>query len=204
MADLTPDKGQLLDWSALNPGGVLESGELTESQNVDSALRFFLHIDMAHKDTNAAGDPAGFKILISAGDTDEDWHEMGVDYEADGGSAVLQALAAASGPGQAYPERIELAETSYFETPGASFFLLDDTIVNSEVIYVKSWSVDDYVRALDNLSQDHDASDSLSTILNRWTIRIPTMHKAKVLFYDKDDNAAYACRVQWSCSKDIE
>lgn len=213
MADITPGSGQIMNWTLLDDTGAvptLETSELTEAtHSISSSLSFTLHIDMCHADSNAAGDSAGFNVLINSSvgvHSDEDWHLLGgMSYEATGGSAILTALAATSGAGETNPERVELATTANYNTPGAAYFILDNTIANSEIVYNQDTVTDDYIEAMDDMSQVHDASDCIFNIVDHWDIQLPQgIQKAKVQFWNKDADATYACRVRWNQGKDIE
>lgn len=204
MADLTKANGQLMDWSVLDDtGGVptLESGGLNGEGLADS-IDAILHIDMCHQDVNAAGDAAGFIVLIKSGTTDEDWHEH-VRAEADGGTANLGNCDAESAGAQA---NVYIASTTNFETPGDKYFMKDEgTLANSCIIVNKDYVNDDYIICIDNLVNTYDDADNTYDIVNQWNILLPEDTKvAKVLFYNKDADATYACRVRYSLATDIE
>ena len=208
MSDLTKTQGQLMDWSTLDDtGGVpfLETSELGSVEDLDSALGAVLHIDMAHQDTNAAGNLAHCKIWIKSGSTDEDWHEF-ISLTATDGTANSQQLDANSGSGQANPDRIQVASTTNFETPGDKYFLKDvGDLTNSCIVVNKDYVNDDYVVHMDDLVGAYDSSDFLYDVIDQWSILLPsTIQAAKVTFHNEDSDATYACRVRYTIITDIE
>ena len=205
MADFTiAAPGQLLDWSILDDTGgdpFLSGGIITS----DSWLGTNLMIDMAHADANDAGtNEAMVKVWTKGGTTNEDWH-LWATYTANAGQANAQVLAANSGAGQANPDRIEVAATANFQIPGDMYFLRDmGTLVDSCLVTNRDYVSNDYVRAVHDLVNAYDSADYLYDIVDQWTVTIPPTKYILVTFHNKDDDATYACRIQYEAITDIE
>ena len=120
--------------------------------------------------------------------------------QATGGQANGQILAAASGSGQANPDRIEVGSTTNFETPGDKYFLKDvGTLADSCIVWNKDFVNDDYVQALDDLVNAYDNADYLYDIVDQWNINLPaSVQAANVVFFNQDGDATYACRVRYT------
>lgn len=208
MADYTNAAGaQLLDWTTLDDTGAVPTTE-SSALTVDTNIGTTLHIDMCHQDANdASTNYAGAIVFVKSGTTDEDWHEF-VRLQATGGQANAQVLAAASGSGQANPDRIEVAATANFQTPGAKYFLKDvGTLADSCIVTNKDYVSNDYVEAMDDLVNAYDSSDYLYDIVDQWNVFIPGemgIKSVKVFFYNTDGDATYACRVRYSQATDLE
>lgn len=205
MADLTKANGQLMDWSTLDDtGGVptLESNPLDSGEGLDASIEAILHIDMCHQDTTAAAGDIGCIVLIKSGTTDEDWHEHR-RMLATLGTANLGNCDAESAGAQA---NVYIASTTNFETPGDVYFMKDEgTLADSCLIVNKDYVNDDYIICIDNLVNTYDAADNTYDIVDQWNVTLPEDTKAaKVLFYNNDADATFACRVRYSLATDIE
>lgn len=205
MADFTKVDGQLINWSVLvaAASGAAHFVE-TSIFEIPDDIKITLHIDMCHKDTNDAADPAGVSVFIRSGTTNEDWHEL-CKYEATGGTALGVVLAAASGQGEANPDRIEVAATSNFQTAGDKYFLMDaGTLGGSCIVVNKGYKTNDYIVSMDPLLNAYDTSDYIYNIVDQWNIRVPsTVKAAKVIFWNTDADATYACRARYSKDTNI-
>ena len=204
MADYTKSNGQLMDWTLLDDIAAtpfLSSGELDSGESLDVAIEAVLHIDMCHADANAAGDAAYCAVFIKSGTTDEDWHEL-VRVQATGGTANVGNCDAASAAAQ---PNVYLTSTTNFENPGDKYFLKDETTLADSCIIINGDYVnDDYVIAIDNLVNAYDAADNLYDIVDQWNIVLPnTVKAAKVVFFNEDADATYACRVRYSLVTEI-
>lgn len=203
MAHFTKIQGQLMDWSVLDDTGAvptLETSELNSGEDLDESIEAILHIDCCHQDANdASTSNAEVAVFIKSGTTDEDWHEF-LRVQATGGQANGQILAAESGSGQANPDRIEVVSTTNFETPGDKYFLKDvGTLADSCIVWNKDFVNDDYVQALDDLVNAYDNADYLYDIVDQWNIELPaSVQAAKVVFFNQDGDATYACRVRYT------
>lgn len=204
MSDLnyTKTSGQLMDWTLLDDTGgtpFVETNELDSTYDVDTAIESILHVDMAHIDTNAAGSTAEMILWIKSGTTDEDWHEY-IRLTATDGTANEASLDANSGASQANPERIYVAATANFQTPGDVYFLKDvGDLTNSAVVCNKSYVVNDYIIHMDDLVGDYDNADKVYDIVDQWSITLPaSVASAKVTFHNQDADATYACRTRYT------
>lgn len=205
MADMTiAAPVQLLDWSILDDTGgepFLSGGIITS----DSWLGTNLMIDMAHADANdAANNEATCKIWNKGGATNEDWH-LWMQLSANSGQANARVLAAASGSGQANPDRIEVAATANFQIPGDTYFLKDvGTLANSCLVTNRDYVSNDYVRAIHDLVNAYDNADYLYDIVDQWIVLVPPTKYILITFHNKDGDATYACRIQYEAITDIE
>src|SRR3990172_7231533 len=203
MADFTKTQGQLMDWTLLDDTGAvpsLESAALDSGEALDVALEAILHIDMCHADANDASTNYAIAIIwIKAGTTDEDWHEF-IRLQATGGIANSQQLAANSGSGQANPDRIEVASTTNFTVPGAKYFLHDvGSLIASAIVVNFDFVTNDYIQCVDALVNAYDSADFVRSIVDQWSIILPSsVQAARVTFHNPDGDATYACRVQYT------
>lgn len=203
--DNTKSQGTLMDWTLLDDTAgtpTTESNELDSGEGLNDAVVAFLHIDVCHADGNAAGTAAGVSILIKSGTTDEDWHEwrrVGVTA----GTANVGDCDDTSASGQAV---IPLTSTTNFETAGDIYFLKDEgTLADSCLVQLKSFTNDVSITVIDNLVNAYDASDNAYDIVDHWTIVLPaSIQSCKVLFYNTDADATYACRIKYTMVTDIE
>lgn len=208
MANFTKTQGQLMDWTLLDDtGGVpsLESAALDSGEGLDAAMVTTLHIDICHADTNDASmNTAECIIWGKSGITDEDWHEL-FRFQADGGQANGQVLAAASGSGQANPDRIEVAATANFQIPGDVYFLKDAGALAASCIVVnKDFVTDDYIECIDDLVNAYDTSDYVYDLVNQWSVQLPAdLQAARATFHNPDGDATYACRVRYTMATDL-
>ena len=203
--DATKSLGSLMDWTLLDDTAgtpVTESGELDSGEGLDASVVGILHIDMCHADGNAAGTAAGISILIKSGTTDEDWHEF-LRVSATAGTANVGDCDDTSASAQAV---IPLASTTNFETAGDIYFLKDEgTLADSCLVQLQTFANDVSITVIDNLVNAYDASDNTYDIVDTWNIKLPsTIQSCKVLFYNTDADATYACRVKYTLLTDIE
>lgn len=205
MADMTiAAPVQLLDWSILDDTGgdpFLSGGIITS----DSWLNTNLMIDMVHADTNDTGsNEAMCKIWSKGGIANEDWH-LWMQLNASAGQANGQILAAASGAGQANPDRIEVAATANFQTPGDMYFIRDmGTLVDSCLVTNRDYITNDYIRIVHDLVNAYDNADYLYDIVDQWIVSVPPTKYILITFHNTDGDATYACRIQYEAITDIE
>jgi len=200
----TKTQGQLLDWTALTDDAGIETDILDDTQGYNDSIKAMLHVTMCHKDTNDNTGTPGFVVLVRAGSTDEHWVKW-FRGSATKTTANAQVLAAASGSGQANPERIEVAATANFDGIGDRVFLLDaGAIANSTVVTIKDFVTNDYVENIDELVGAYDTSDYLYDVVDEWNIELPmSCDEAKVLFFNDDADSEFAVRVDYSFVDDI-
>jgi len=212
MSDFTTERGQLQDWTTLDDTGGVPTSETsaldgTMTGTLSECLEAMLHIVMAHQDANdASTNNAGYRVLIKVNsNSDEDWRTF-FEVQATGGQANAQVLAANSGSGQANPERIEVAATANFDTPGDVYFLKDaGTLADSCIVVNQDVVTNDYVEHIDDLVNAYDTSDYLYDIVDQWDVLLPRgIQDVKVLFYNTDADATYATRVDYTAVTDIE
>lgn len=199
--DNTKAYGELMDWTLLDDTAatpVTETSALTTTDDV----AVFLHITMAHCNTSAAGDLAGFRILIKSGTTDEHWHVFH-SASATGGTANEGDIDQQSAAAQA---NVYLAATANFDTPGQVIFVKNvGDITGSCLVVNKDTEANDYITCMDNLAVTFEDDDVTYDIVDEWTIQIPpSIQSSKVVFYNTDSDANYACMVRYTKITDIE
>jgi len=206
-ADSTKSLGQLMDWTLLDDTvgtPFVESGELDSGESLDSAMTTIIYIDMCQNNTEAAtASSAGAMILIQTGTTDEDWHFLR-RVTATGGTANVGDLDDTAASAQAV---IPLTATGNHDDPGSVYFLHDEgTIADSALVYFGGTvSAGVSITVIDNLVNAYDADDNLYDLVDQWAIVLPpTTQGCKVLFYNRDANATYACRIRYEMVTDVE
>ena len=206
MADASKEQGQLMDWTLLDDTGgtpTLESGVLNSGEGLDSSLDTVVHITMCHADANDAGTAsAGWRVLGRVSGTDEGWRQLS-EGQADAGQANAGDCDAESAAAQA---NVYVTSTTNFENPGDVYFLMDvGTLADSCLVINKDFANDDYFTHIDNLVNTYDSSDFVYDIVNQWQVRIPVGYEeVKVVFYNTDGDATYACRVDYAQLTDVE
>lgn len=203
--DLTKSQGTLMDWTLLDDTAgtpLLESNELDSGEGLDASVITFLHIDVCHADGNAAATAAGVSIQIKSGTTDEDWHEW-LRVGVTAGTANVGDCDDTSASAQAV---IPLTSTTNFEMAGDIFFLKDEgTLADSCLVQLKTFTNDVSITVIDNLVNAYDADDNAYDIVDHWTIVLPaSVQSSKVVFYNTDADATYACRIKYTMGTDME
>ncbi len=204
MADFTKTTGQLMDWTTLDDTGAvptLETGELDSGESLDVAIETMLHIDVCSIDINAKANAVEVIVLIKTGTTDDDWSEH-IRVSASTTTATDENIAADSGLGEANPDRVEVAATAGFITPGQRFFIKDaSTLADSTIAWIKDYVSNDYIQVTKNLLHKYllATPDVIYDIVDQWDIVLPpSIAAAKVLFANDDADANYACRVRYT------
>lgn len=198
MAKAVKYQGNILDWTLL-PDTVSDSPSVDSGQHDvgEGAIDVELSIKVAHIDTNAAGiNFVTIKVLGKYGPNDEDWGLLS-QIQSGGGTAVKEDLNALSAAGQ---NRIEVADTTDWDTGlGERLFLLDATLVNSEIVEIFGWIDADCYLAIDNLTNSHQNTADLLNGLSEHRVYIPNgIRYVKVVFHNSDDDAEYAVKVDFS------
>jgi hypothetical protein len=190
-------------WAAVAANSSWESGAIS----MDATIGKTIAIDIASTSTNAV--TAGQELLITiwakSGADDDMWHVYR-QYKHSGATAATQVLAAASGPEQANPDRVELADTSNFDDHGSVYFLQDaDAIGESEIVCCLDVAANDYMQAIDALVRDHDTDDAMFNIVSQTPVRLnDDFTTYRVTAHTQDDNATYAIRVRSGERSDLE
>jgi hypothetical protein len=200
--DFTKTDAQINNWTAVGADTSVESSAIANTDNLGKLVL----IDAASTSTNAvtAGEELLVIVWIKSGATDEFWHVL-TQFKHSGTTANTQALAAASGPSQANPDRVELASTTNFAAQGAVYFLNDNTLASSEIVCCLDVATNDYMQAIDALVRDHDTSDAMYDQVSQWVVRLPPeCQAARVTFHNRDDDATYAVRVRTAEISEIE
>lgn len=203
-ADITKSQGELYDWTLLDDvagGPTLETGTHTYTDTLSSVL----NVVMVNIGAVADAGSVGFKVFIRYGATEADWR-LWIDLKADVAVAVTIDVDAQAASGQAV---IPLSSTTNFDEPariGDTFFLRDATLANSElVIWGGTFDNDVSITVIDNLVTTHENTADIYQVVSQWNIRLPNGNdEAKVLFYNRDADANYACRVDYANEDDIQ
>ena len=205
-ADIAKSQGELMDWTLLDDIGAvpfLESAILDDGEGYDTSIGTVLYVTMVNIGAAADAGSVGFKVFVRVSATDEGWREF-IDLGATITASNVGDLDDTAASAQAV---IPLTSTTNFETPGDVFFLHDaGTIADSAlVIFGGTYDDDVSITVIDNLVNAYDASDNLYDNINQWPIRLPGgCDEAKVLFYNGDADANYACRIDYANEDTIE
>lgn len=204
MANFTKSSGQLMDWTLLDDTGAvptLETSELDSGESLDVAIETILHIDICSVDTNAKANAVEVIVLIKTGTTDDDWSEH-LRVSASTTTSTSENIAADSGLGETNPDRVEVASTTGFITPGQKFFVKDaSTLADSTIAFIKDYVSNDYIEVFDDLLHKYLSAtpDVIYDIIDQWNIVLPApLAAAKVIFANDDADANYACRVRYT------
>ena len=201
-ADVDKSQGELYDWTLLDDTGAtpyLETGTHTYTDVFSSVL----HITMVNIGAAGTANAQGFKIFVRLSGTDEGWREF-IDLKMDATASDVGNMDDTAAAAQAV---IPLASTTNYETPGDMFFLHDaGTIADSAlVIFGGTYTNDVSITVIDNLVNAYDAADNLYNVIGQWFIKLPNGgDEAKVLFYNGDADANYACRVDYANEDDVQ
>lgn len=201
-ADVDKSQGQLYDWTLLDDTGgtpYLETGVHTYTDTFSSVL----HVTMVNIGAAGTAGAQGFKVFVRYSGTDEGWGEF-INLGMGAAASNVGDLDDAAAGAQAV---IPLTSTTNFETPGDVFFLHDaGTIADSAlVIFGGVYTNDVSITVIDNLVNAYDASDNLYDNVVQWPILLPNgCDEAKVLFYNGDADANYACRVDYANEDDVQ
>lgn len=196
----TKDEGEILDWTLLDDTVSDSPFVETTIQTFATELDVFVVVTVAHADTNDAADNDVFiNLAIRMGSDNKGWRRVGFS-RAGGGQAGSQILAAASGVSEANPERIEVADTTDFDTGSGEFIFLKDVNVlsNSTLVLVKGWSDNDYYINAWSLAGDYDNADLLINGVWQSVFRIPAGAQFfNITFHNSDNDATYAVRADF-------
>ena len=204
--NITKSQGELMDWTLLDDtGGVpfLESALFDSGEGYDDSLSSTLLVTMVNVGAAGTAGAQGFAVYVRMGATDETWRQL-TKLPMDATASTVGDCNAASAAAQA---NINLTATTGFETPGSMYFLHDaGTIADSAlVIFGGVYNNDNFITVIDNLVNTYDADDNLYSNVQQWSIVLPGgCDEAKVLFYNGDADANYACRVDYANQDEIE
>jgi hypothetical protein len=205
-SDYTKSSGAvILDWTLLDDTDSNAPFTTTGAVTCADDMQVMLHIDVAHLDANTPG-TVTVAIWVRAGATDESWHRLD-SYTCGTTLAVKEDLAAVSGNGQANEERIEVADTSDWDTGDEEVLFLYDTgsLTNSCLVVVSGWADDDYYVVDHDLINGYDTADDLLDDVNMTTVLLPAGVCAyKVNFHNNDADATYGVRVEETKVTDLE
>lgn len=202
--DATKSQGELYDWTLLDDVGgtsYLETGTHTYTDAISSTL----NIAMVNIGAVADASSVGCKVFVRYGAADDGWREF-IELTADVAVASTIDVDAQAASGQAV---IPLSSTTNFDAVtqiGDTFFLRDTVLGNSElVIWGGVFTNDVSITVIDNIVETKESTADLYAVVSQWNIRLPDGNdEAKVLFYNQDADANYACRVDYANVDAIE
>jgi len=203
--DITKSQGELYDWTLLDDTASaamsLETGVHTYTDTLSSVL----NVAMVNIGAVADAGSVGFIVFVRYGAADDGWREW-VEYKADVAVAVTIDVDAQAAAAQAV---IPLSSTTNFDEAariGDTFFIKDATLANSElVVWGGTFSDDVSITVIDDLVTTHENTADIYQVVSQWNILLPNgCDEAKVLFYNRDADANYACRVDYANEDDIE
>lgn len=204
-ADVTKSQGELLDWTLLDDTASAAMSVETSVHTYTDTISSTLSVAMVNIGAVADASSVGFKIFVRYGAADDAWREF-IDLKADVAVAVTIDVDAEAAAAQAV---IPLSATTNFDEPariGDTFFIKDATLANSELVtWGGTFSNDVSITVIDNLVATHANTADIYQVVSQWNIRLPNgCDEAKVLFYNQDADANYACRVDYANEDDIE
>ena len=202
--DITKSQGQLYDWTLLDDtGGTphLETGVHTYTDTLSSVL----NIVMVNIGAVADAGSVGFMIFTRYGAADDGWRLL-IELKADVAVAVTIDVDAQAASAQAV---IPLSATTNFDEPariGDTFFLRDVVLANSElVVWGGVFSNDVSITVIDDITETKENTADIYQVVSQWNIKLPNGNdEAKVVFYNQDADANYACRVDYANEDAIE
>lgn len=191
---------ELLAWTDLSDTGNVPWLE-TSQIDISTQIGCLLNIDMAQDNTAAIGTSAFWIAWGKTGSTDDDWHEFarGSYGVVSNGLTDMSADSLSSGDTTA-----RVADTTHMESYGQKVFLKHGTLANSMINTVVDFSNDVMVELLDAATADFTSTvdifcPSNSDGVKQWSVRVPEeMWAAKISFHNPDNDAVYACRVQYN------
>lgn len=204
-ADATKSQGELYDWTLLDDTAgtmYLETGTHTYTDAISSTL----NVCMVNIGAVADASSVGFKVFVRYGAADDGWREFR-DFKADVAVGVSTTLDLEAASGQAV---LAVAATSGHDAVtqiGDTYFLQNATLANSELVIWGGVHADaDTLTVIDNLVATHAVTTTkLWAVVSQWDVMLPNgCDEAKVLFYNQDADANYACRVDYANVDDIE
>lgn len=201
-ADVTKSQGELYDWTLLDDTGATPYLE-TGVHSYPDTLSSMLNVSMVNIGAVADASSVGFMIFTRFNAADDGWR-LFADLKADVAVAVTIDVDAQAASGQTV---IPLSNTTNFdEVPGSIYFLRDTTLANSElIIWGGTFDNDVSITAIDNLVATHENTADIYKVVSQWNIVLPNgCDEAKVLFYNRDADANYACRVDYANEDDIQ
>jgi len=205
--DITKSQGELLDWTLLDdvgasPAMTVETGTHTFTGTLSSTLS----VAMVNIGAVADAGSIGFKVFVRYGADDSTWRQH-IDLKADVAVAVTTVLDAESASAQAV---INVTATAGFDAVtqiGDTYFIKDTTLADSELVIWGGVHADAAtITVIDNLVTTHAVTtSSLYAVVSQWQVVLPNgCDEAKVLFYNQDADANYACRVDYANQDAIE
>ena len=199
--DMTKSQGELYDWTSLGAITTLETGTHTYTATLSSTL----NVAMVNIGAVADAGSVGAKIFVRYGAADDGWREWR-DLKADVAVAVTVDVDAQAAAAQAV---IPLSATTNFDEPariGDTFFLRDVVLANSElVVWGGTFDNDISITVIDDITETKENTADIYQVVSQWNLRLPNGNdEAKVVFYNQDADAVYACRVDYANEDDIE
>lgn len=191
---------ELLAWTDLSDTGNVPWLE-TSQIDISSQVGCMLNIDMAQDNTAAIGTSAKWIAWGKAGGTDDDWHEFAQGSYGTVANGVSDFSTTGLSSGDTTGK---VSDTTHLQTRGARIFLKHSTLANSMSAYLVDYSGTIKIEILDAATADFTNAlqifcPSNNDGVKQWAVRVPDEYwAAKVSFHNPDNDAIYACRVQYN------
>ncbi len=205
--DITKSQGELYDWTLLDDVGATPAMHLeTGVHSYTGTLESVLNVVMVNIGAVADAGSVGFKVFVRYGAADDGWREW-QDRKADVAVGVSTTLDLEAASAQAV---LAVAATAGHDSVGQigdTYFLHNATLANSELVIWGGVHADaDTLTVIDNLVATHAVTTTkLWAVVSQWHVLLPNgCDEAKVLFYNQDADANYACRVDYANQDAIE
>lgn len=181
----------LNDWISVANGDVVETTELDNSSVVVSSAAF----TMAVEDVGLTEECDGSRVVVqvsSGSSGDEDWSDLTEFYipvtyrDFDKNDSVDPQIPDNNEAASATVIEISDTTTGLYSRDGTRWAIItDDTIADSEMIYMVSHVVDTSITLLDGTTNAHDnVNDTITEIGQTRTIYIPYVYKRVRFIYD--------------------
>ena len=202
MADYTKSEGQILDWVLLDDFASNAPFVETTVQTKSDEIAHLLNVVVAHADAvDCATSFVIIKVLTRTGADDEAWRVI-TELQSGGGQAATEGLDAASGSGEANPERIYVDGTLKLDDAdcGTTLFLQDvNTLTDSCLVEIKGWVDGDYYICAWNLVRTYDGDDAVYDGVSQHTVLIPASAQYyNVMCWNTHGTGTYAVRVDYT------
>jgi hypothetical protein len=198
---------ELMNWTLLDDKGsatpYVDSGQV----DISSDILCILHISMAQCNTTAIAATPTVKVWGSSGSTADDWNlitELGYGTTPSGKIDMSKGITSGE-------YSCGIGDTSGAETWGQTVFFCHTTFTSSMINVVRDWSNDSAMFFLNPATTDFTTGTDLlcptgGTLpgVLQWNVEVPDgFWAAKVSFHNPDDDANFACRVQYTKVTDL-
>jgi hypothetical protein len=186
---INKDVAAVDEWAAVAQNAVREGA----TTNIATYYACSLHIDVAITSTTLH---AGTKVVVQVSSNttgDEDWADY-YQFIGPADTANAESLAGAEAQGQTV---LEVASTVgyYDEDETRWIFILDDTVADSEMVFLVSHVANTSVTVQDGIANAHTAADTLYDIAETYIVPVPPeFNRVRVIFdntFDSDGSQVH-------------